>query len=166
MAIEAEALRAQPSASELANRVCHEEQLMIWAGEITGSLSAGGYLREDFSYEDILDAGAMVANCIRSIVESAFGHPELKTALIHRSALAEDTARAAEGWELIEGAPHNELILIGRYSDGKWDAQTFVIEDANWREAFDWIDDEPTHWMRLPAPPALPLDKEAADANR
>ena len=66
-----------PSAA--ADVVCHEEQLRIWAEEITGSLSMAGYIREDMSYDDVIDIGKIVEREIKSIVEMAFDHPEART---------------------------------------------------------------------------------------
>lgn len=154
MAIEAEALRARPSAAELATRVCHEEQMVVWSGEVIEALSMIDFLREDWSYEDTIRANATVANCIRSIVESAFGHPELKADLIHRSALAEDTARAAEDMrercaEIAAKAEDQSSKADSPYDNGSghcgYEMACFDIFKA----------------IR-----ALPLDKEAADANR
>lgn len=64
---------------EAAERVCHEEQMTAWTSEVVGSLSMGGYLRDDTTYEDVLGIHAALARNIRSIVESAFTHPELST---------------------------------------------------------------------------------------
>ncbi|KQP53075.1 hypothetical protein [Methylobacterium sp. Leaf106] len=112
-------------------------------------------------------------------VASAFvtGFDEAVEAI--RSALAEDTARAAEGWEPIETAPRNKAIQVyvphldyygneGVYAGMLVDMGTGL----RWM-TFAWamgrdMNEEvlPTHWRPLPAPPALPLTKEAADANR
>lgn len=62
-----------------ADIVCHEEQLRIWAEEITGALSMAGYIREDMSYEDVIDIGKVVEREIKSIVKMAFAHPEART---------------------------------------------------------------------------------------
>ena len=59
--------------------VCHEEQLRIWAEEIVGALSMGGYIREDTSYADAIDIQDLVMREIKSIIESAFDHPEAAT---------------------------------------------------------------------------------------
>ncbi|GAB6842319.1 hypothetical protein HNR00_003528 [Methylorubrum rhodinum] len=83
----------EAGASELAARVCHEEQMTFWSGEIMGTLSIGGYLREDWSYEDTISASGAVAADIRSIVESAFDHPELKVAALAPAAVPESVRR-------------------------------------------------------------------------
>jgi hypothetical protein len=62
-----------------AEAVCHDEQLRIWAEEIMGALSIGGYIREDMSYDDVIDLGNIVQREIKSIVEMAFDHPEART---------------------------------------------------------------------------------------
>ncbi|WP_396660643.1 DUF551 domain-containing protein [Methylobacterium bullatum] len=97
--------------------------------------------------------------------------------LIHRSALAEDTARAEEGWEPIETAPKDgtEVDLwavkdhgrsAGRRTNCHWGRPVFGAEyfgNPGWRGLENQYSSEtPTHWRPLPAPPALPLDKEAA----
>ncbi|TXN33942.1 hypothetical protein [Methylobacterium sp. WL19] len=119
--------------------------------------------------------------------------------LIHRSALAEDTARAAEGWEPIETAPRDGTeILLGSYPQtyegkpvparvtlGYWTQEEdlkveigdcggecrcpeYRFDDPYWMSSDGGFSKEnpATHWCPLPAPPALPLTKEAADANR
>lgn len=65
---------------EMANSVCHEEQLVIWSGEILGALSMGDLMKNEMSYDDVLEAHRLVQDEIKSIVESAFTHPELCTA--------------------------------------------------------------------------------------
>lgn len=68
----------------------------------------------------------------------------------HRSALAEDTARAAEGARLVPTKP------------------TLDMQNAGWREIasqglqIEEIDVAPIYAAMLAAAPALPLDKEAA----
>lgn len=44
-----------------------------------GALSIGGYIREDMSYDDVIDLGNIVQREIKSIVEMAFDHPEART---------------------------------------------------------------------------------------
>jgi hypothetical protein len=63
-----------------ADRVCHEEQMTVWSDDIAGRLSMGNYLRDDLSYDDVVSLRAEVADEIRSIVKSAFSHPELAAA--------------------------------------------------------------------------------------
>jgi len=62
--------------AKAAEEVCHEEQLEIWANEIVGRLSIEGYLRDDISYDDVIDIHKSIADEIKSIVASAFTHPE------------------------------------------------------------------------------------------
>lgn len=59
-----------------AERVCHDEQLLIWAGNLVGRMSMAGWLRDDLSYDDGLDMHAAVKAEIKRIVEIAFTHPE------------------------------------------------------------------------------------------
>jgi len=87
--------------------------------------------------------------------------------LIDPTTLTEAVAAArAEGWKPIKTAPYGRPILIGRWTKPKagppaWDAQVFVIESPNWREDFDWIDDEPTHWCEMAPPPTTPGGRTA-----
>lgn len=65
------------SAAEL---VCHDEQLRIWADDhIIGALAVGGYLRDDLTYDDKVALALDMQREIKSIVESAFDHPEAAT---------------------------------------------------------------------------------------
>lgn len=60
-----------------AERVCHEEQLRVWASDFMGALSLGDFVREDLSYDDTLDLERVVMSELKRIVASAFDHPEL-----------------------------------------------------------------------------------------
>lgn len=62
--------------AKAAENVCHDEQLVIWAGEIVGALSMGDWLRDDLSYDDGIELQRAVQQEIKSIVEMAFTHPE------------------------------------------------------------------------------------------
>jgi hypothetical protein len=63
-----------------AETVCHEEQLRIWAHDhIVGALALGGWLRDDLSYADGIDLEDAMMREIKSIIESAFDHPEART---------------------------------------------------------------------------------------
>ena len=55
-----------------AERVCHEEQMVIWSGEVVGRLNMGGCFRDDLTYDDLLEINAAISEEIRSIVGSAF----------------------------------------------------------------------------------------------
>lgn len=79
--------------------------------------------------------------------------------LIHRSALAEDTARAAEGDVLATGW----LTHMGREDGEERGPVVRFVLDASREHAlkFAHIWNGATYEIR-----ALPLDKEAADANR
>lgn len=61
-----------------AETVCHDEQLRIWAEEIVGMLSLGNYLR-DLDYSEGIELHKDVARELKSIIESAFDHPEART---------------------------------------------------------------------------------------
>ena len=63
-----------------------------------------------------------------------------------------------EAWQPIETAPKDALLL--GYEDGAirlvfWESESWKVVGASIKRS--WF--EPTHWMRLPAPPALAGDK-------
>lgn len=63
-----------------AETVCHEEQLRIWAHDhIEGALALGGWLREDMTYQDGVEMEHAIMRELKSIIESAFDHPEART---------------------------------------------------------------------------------------
>ena len=69
----------QPVApSEAATRVCHDEQMISWTGDIVGRLSMEGWLKDHLSYADVIEIHSSVADEIKDIVKSAFAHPELE----------------------------------------------------------------------------------------
>ena len=69
----------QPVApSEAATRVCHDDQMICWTGDIVGRLSMEGWLKDDLSYDDVIEIHSSVADEIKDIVKSAFAHPELE----------------------------------------------------------------------------------------
>jgi hypothetical protein len=64
--------------------VCHEEQMVIWASDFVGMLSLGGYLRDNLDYAEGVNLTEDVKRELRSVIESAFGHPEAKTIIRRR----------------------------------------------------------------------------------
>ena len=70
------------SAAEI---VCHEEQLRIWADDMISAIGMQGDFLKDRTYCDLVDLGQIVQREIKSIVESAFDHPEAVT--IRRKAI-------------------------------------------------------------------------------
>lgn len=62
---------------EAAARVCHDEQMTVWTGEVAGALNLAGFLRDDLDYDDVIELNGVLAREIRSIVGHAFDHPEL-----------------------------------------------------------------------------------------
>lgn len=58
------------------DRVCHEEQLRIWADDLIGALNWGEFLRDDLSYDEGLDLERAVMAEIKRIVGHALAHPE------------------------------------------------------------------------------------------
>lgn len=63
------------------DRICHDEQMVIWANDFAGALSVEGYLREDLSYADGVDLQEAIKRELRSIIEMALDHPEARTVL-------------------------------------------------------------------------------------
>lgn len=61
-----------------AETVCHEEQLRIWADDVISALGMENYLNFS-SYADKVDMEQIVMREIKSIIESAFDHPEART---------------------------------------------------------------------------------------
>jgi hypothetical protein len=66
------------SPAAAAETVCHEEQLRIWADEVISALGMEDYLKFS-SYADKIDMEQIVMREIKSIIESAFDHPEART---------------------------------------------------------------------------------------
>lgn len=59
--------------------VCHDEQMTVWSNDVAGALSMGSYLRDDLSYDEVLDLTRCLEQEIRRIVHSALSHPEAQT---------------------------------------------------------------------------------------
>jgi len=66
------------SPAAAAETVCHEEQLRIWADDVISALGMENYLNFS-SYADKVDMEHIVMREIKSIIESAFDHPEART---------------------------------------------------------------------------------------
>jgi hypothetical protein len=54
------------------------------------------------------------------------------------------------GWMPIETLPIRSSVLLW----GPIGMTVYTAIDEHWREDFEFTEDEPTHWMPLPAPPA------------
>lgn len=64
------------------DRICHEEQLRIWAHDnIVGALCHGDWLRDDLSYDDQIELEQVLMQEVRRIVAMALGHPEARTVM-------------------------------------------------------------------------------------
>lgn len=61
--------------AKAAELVCHDEQMVVWAGEIVGRLSMENWLR-DLSYDEGVELHEAMKQEIKSIIEQAFTHPE------------------------------------------------------------------------------------------
>jgi hypothetical protein len=62
--------------AKAAELVCHDEQMVVWAGGLAGMLNMGGWLRDDLSYDDGIEMQEAIKRELRSIVSMAFTHPE------------------------------------------------------------------------------------------
>ena len=62
--------------AKAAERVCHDEQLSIWAHEIFCRLAMEELLKDDITYDEQVDAERYLRDEIKKIVEMAFTHPE------------------------------------------------------------------------------------------
>jgi len=65
-----------PSAA--VDRICHDEQMVIWAGDLAGALALGDFLR-DLDYSEGVDLQECLKREIRSIIRMALDHPEART---------------------------------------------------------------------------------------
>jgi len=63
------------------DRICHDEQMVIWANDFAGALSVEGYLRDDLSYADGVDLQEAIKRELRSIIGMALDHPEARTVM-------------------------------------------------------------------------------------
>ena len=55
-----------------AERVCHEDQMTVWTGDIVGRLFMGEYLRDNLTYDERIEVDDILGEEIRSIVATAF----------------------------------------------------------------------------------------------
>lgn len=69
-----------------AEAVCHDEQMTVWASDLIGMLSLGGYLRDDIDYTEGVELDHAIKRELRSIIHMAFDHPEAKTIKCGKSA--------------------------------------------------------------------------------
>lgn len=69
---EAQKLRA---AREAAERVCHDEQLVVWSGEMVSDLIE--HIKDPEDYDGVVDLHRDMQAVIKSLVEKAFTHPEV-----------------------------------------------------------------------------------------
>lgn len=68
-----------------AEEVCHDEQMQIWAHEVLVAVGMCDCFR-DFhpTTEDVIELEAAISQELRSIIRSAFNHPEARTVLRKR----------------------------------------------------------------------------------
>ncbi|WP_375414391.1 hypothetical protein [uncultured Bradyrhizobium sp.] len=62
-----------------AETVCHEEQLRLWADDMISAIGMQGDFLKDLAYCDLVNLHRVVESEIKSIIESAFDHPEART---------------------------------------------------------------------------------------
>lgn len=60
---------------QLADLVCHDDQMVIWADEVRAELMDHLVMPSD--YEGVLALDRAVRSAIRHVVEGAFSHPEV-----------------------------------------------------------------------------------------
>lgn len=60
------------------DRVCHPEQLQVWATDLAAQLDFDGFLRDDFDFDDTVYLHRVLKREIKKIVTSAFEHLELE----------------------------------------------------------------------------------------
>lgn len=65
-----------PDGLEVVERICHKEQIGIWANEVLTALSLGDFLREEWTFDDSVDAEREIEAQLRSIIATAISHPE------------------------------------------------------------------------------------------
>ena len=63
------------------DRICHDEQMVIWSGDVAGALSLGDFLRSDLSYDEVLDLHKVIQRELRSVIRMALDHPEARTVM-------------------------------------------------------------------------------------
>lgn len=63
------------SRDRLADAVCHDEQMEVWASELLDEFME--WLPPPSDYEDGLAMRAAAKRAVRAIVDGAFSHPEL-----------------------------------------------------------------------------------------
>lgn len=63
------------SGLEMAERVCHDEQLLIWSGEMVSDLI--DHLKDPEDYDGVIDLHNDMKAAIKSLIEKVFTHPEI-----------------------------------------------------------------------------------------
>ena len=62
--------------SGLLDRICHKEQLGVWADELASALALSDFLKEDWTFDDSVDLSKEIAAQLRDIIGAALTHPE------------------------------------------------------------------------------------------
>ena len=68
------------------DRICHPEQLEIWSGDFAGALGLAGLIRDDLSYDEVVELHAVLQREIWSVARMALSHPEARTVYTERVA--------------------------------------------------------------------------------
>ncbi|WEJ60185.1 hypothetical protein [Devosia sp. FJ2-5-3] len=58
-------------------KICHKQQIGIWANEITSALALSDFLREEWTFDDSVDLEKEIAAQLLDIIKSAITHPGL-----------------------------------------------------------------------------------------
>lgn len=69
---------------QAADLICHDEQMVIWSGEVVGALSMAGFLREDIDYSENIELHEIITRELRDIIGAALDHPEGRTVINKR----------------------------------------------------------------------------------
>lgn len=70
--------------NQAADLICHDEQMVVWSGEIVGALSMAGFFRDDIDYSENIELHEIVTREIRDIIGAALDHPEARTVISKR----------------------------------------------------------------------------------
>ena len=87
---------------------------------------------------------------VMEVAEKALDFGPDATRLKHSIAKAVLADRQRDQWQPIETIPINRTVLVFRKGKGM---SVFTAADRHWRDAFEYVDDEPSHWRDMPDEP-------------
>lgn len=98
---------------------------------------------------EYLADGQNITETDRALLRSGY-----RSALIDRSFIAWNAARASQWRPIAEAPKDGSLVLIGFLKDnGKWFCETAYWDYRDWSASAGWLVTNPTHFMPLPQPP-------------